>query len=380
VRLLILTNDYPPDAGGIQQYVRSLAERFPGEVLILAPRASRAMHGDEAAGTHVRIVRARHSFLWPTPGVLRWIERNAASFAPEAVLFASPFPLAGLGPRLRARFRVPQGVLTHGAEVMVPAGIPVVRKLVTGPLRRADVVFTNSRFTTGGIERLLRRPAHYLGVGVDAEVFSPGARAARPRPVVGTVSRFVPRKRQADVVDAVAALRARGHDLELLVVGRGRLERSLRRRADARAVPTRFEIDVEWSRLPGLYREMDVFALPCRSRWMGLEAEGLGIVFLEAAASGLPVVAGNSGGAPETVVHGETGFVVRDREELEAALDRLLSDPTEAAATGARGRERMRREFSWDDVVVRLVAGLEEARSRLTDRGRDVRRSTAAPS
>jgi phosphatidylinositol alpha-1,6-mannosyltransferase len=274
---------------------------------------------------------------------------------------------------------VPYAVLTHGAEITVPAAFAIVRQAVAGPLRRADVVFAGSRHTTRAVERLVGRPARHLGVGVDLGAFHPGPSRARSGIVVGTVSRFVPRKRQADVIDAAAVLRARGHDVRLLVVGRGRLERALRRRAAALGVPARFEIDVPWDRLPELYREMDVFALPCRSRWMGLEAEGLGIVFLEAAASALPVVGGDSGGAPETVVPGVSGFVVRDRRELVVALACLVSDPARAAAMGKRGRARMAEEFSWDDVIARLMSGLAEAKTAFSRASARARAGDAAP-
>jgi phosphatidylinositol alpha-1,6-mannosyltransferase len=361
VRLLVITNDYPPRPGGIQQYVKGLVERFPGDVLVLAAR-------DPDAVREEGVRRGRWRFLWPTRSVQRWAEAAAAGFDPEMILFGAPSPLPLLGPGLRRRLRIPYAVLTHGAEVTLPAAFPLSRSLIAGPLRRADVVFTNSRHTTRAVERLLRRPARYLGMGVDAEAFHPltsrPTTSARARPVVGTVGRFVPRKRQAEVVEAVAELRRGGHDVELLVVGSGRLETRLRRLAAAREVPARFEIDVPWHRLPDLYREMDVFALPCRSRWMGLEAEGLGIVFLEAAASGLPVVAGDSGGAPETVLRDVTGFVVRDRAELAFALQLLITDRARAVAMGQRGRARVQEEYSWDAVIARLMAGFEEAQRR----------------
>jgi phosphatidyl-myo-inositol dimannoside synthase len=356
VRLAVITNDYPPTPGGIQQYVKNLVDRLPGDVLVLAARNPSAV-----ADAGVR--RGPGRFLWPTRSVLRWTEDAVADFAPDAFLFAAPAPLSLLGPALRRRFGAPYGVLTHGAEVTVPAAFPLIRRLIVEPLRSADVVFANSAYTARAVDRWLRRPACHLGAGVDADVFHP-ADSVRTRPVVGTVGRFVPRKGQADVVEAVAELARRGRDVELLVVGSGRLEARLRRLAASRGVPARFEVGVPWHRLPDLYREMDVFALPCRSRWMGLEAEGLGLVFLEAAASGLPVVAGDSGGAPETVRHGVTGFVVRDRSELVDALEGLVSNRARAVAMGRRGRARMREDYSWDAVVARLIEGLEEARRR----------------
>lgn len=372
MRLAVITNDYPPKPGGIQQYVRSLVAHYPGDVLVLAA-------GDPSAREEAGVRRAPWRFLWPTPSVRRWMEDALGDFAPEMILFAAPTPLPCLGPALRRRLGAPYAVLTHGAELAIPASLPVVRRLVLGPLARADVVFANSKYTGRVVERWLRRPAHHLGAGVDARAFHPMTAARRARPVVGTVGRFVPRKRQVDAVAAVAELRGRGHDVELLVVGSGRLETMLRRRAAAWAVPSRFEVDVPWDRLPDLYREMDVFALPCRSRWLGLEAEGLGLVFLEAAASGLPVVAGDSGGAPETVLPGVTGFVTRDRAELVDALEPLVADPVRAAAMGRRGRARVEAEFSWEGVVARLMAGFEEARRRLPRPGSRARGGADAP-
>jgi phosphatidylinositol alpha-1,6-mannosyltransferase len=175
------------------------------------------------------------------------------------------------------------------------------------------------------------------------------------------VSRFVPRKGQRRVLDAAARLRSEGRRLSVLMVGRGRNEQALRRRAERLGVPVRFEVGVPWDRLPGLYREMDVFVMPCRSRWGGLEVEGLGLVFLEAAASGLPVLAGDSGGAPETVVPGVTGFVVAADRHIDGGLRLLLDDPDRARAMGAAGRERVLAAYTWEAVAGRVMEGLAAA-------------------
>jgi phosphatidylinositol alpha-1,6-mannosyltransferase len=209
------------------------------------------------------------------------------------------------------------------------------------------------------VERLARRPVSHIGGGVDVTTFTPAP--ARPdRPVVGCVSRFVPRKGQRRVLAAAAALRDEGVETDVLLVGKGRDERALRRLAERLGLPVRFEVGVPWDRLPGLYGEMAVFAMPCRSRWFGLEAEGLGLVFLEAAAAGLPVIAGDSGGSPETVLPGRTGFVVDGTDALTEGLRVLLGDPDTARAMGAAGRDRVVAEFTWEAVAGRLMAGLTE--------------------
>ena len=349
MRVLLVTNDYPPKPGGIQQYLGNVVAAFGGEVRVLAP-------ADE--GADPRVVRHPRPFMWPTRSVRRWVESQVADYRPDVVLFGAPHPLALLGPGLRRATGVPYAVVCHGAEVFLPAALPGLRQALRRALRHADARFGVSRYTRGRVERFTGRPVHYLGAGVEA-VFTPGEPPARP--VVGCVSRFVPRKGQRRVLRAVARLRAEGRDLSVLLVGTGRDEQDLRRLAARLGVPTRMEVAVPWAALPGLYRQMTVFAMPCRSRWLGLEMEGLGLVFLEAASCGLPVLAGDSGGSPETVVPGVTGYVVADDVALEEGLRMLLDDPAGAREMGRAGRERVLVEYTWEQVAARLAAGLEEA-------------------
>jgi phosphatidylinositol alpha-1,6-mannosyltransferase len=287
------------------------------------------------------------------------VSGHIEEFRPDLVLFGAPHPLAAMGPALRAGSGVPYAVLCHGAEITIPAAFPITRRLVGYALKRADLVFAVSHFTAGRVERLAKRPVHYLGAGVAVTEFTP-AEAPAEHPVVGCVSRFVPRKGQGRVIEAAAALRAEGTAAEVLLVGKGRDERRLRRLASRLGVPVRFEVDVPWRDLPGLYRRMAVFVMPCRSRWFGLEVEGLGLVFLEAAASGLPVLAGDSGGSPETVDPGVTGFVVSRDEHIVEGLRMLLEDPARAAVMGAAGRERVLEEFTWEAVSARFSEAVRE--------------------
>ncbi len=356
-RLAVITNDYPPKPGGIQQYLGSLVDAYPGEVWVLAPADEPATttRGEEIVRRH------RHRFMWPTDEVARWIEGELADFAPELILFGAPHPLTRLTGRLRRRVRVPVGVLCHGAEVTIPAAVPGARRVLGRALAAADVRLAVSRFTARHVEAITSHPVAVIGGGVDVDRFVPQPQLASDGLVVGCVSRFVPRKGQHRVIDAVARMRRNGHPAEVLLVGRGRMEDALRRRAVARNVPVRFAVDVPWDELPGLYAEMDVFCMPCRSRWGGLEAEGLGLVFLEAAACGLPVLAGDSGGAAETVVPGHTGYVVRSDTDILQALEMIATDRSRAAEMGARGRDRVVADFTWDAVVTRLIAAFAAA-------------------
>lgn len=358
MRLLLVTNDYPPRPGGIQRYLADLVRSWPGEMRVLAP----------AGPPRPEVRRGPRGFLWPTRRVGDWIEAEVEIYRPDVVVFGAPFPLAPLGLRLRRRTGVPFAVMTYGADLTVPARIPILRRMVLRPLRRADVVLALSRFTERIARRLTDRPVAYLGCGVDLGTFHPPRERSWENPVVvGCVSRFVTRKGQDRLLRAVDRVRRNGHDLQVMLVGAGPREGLLRRLAAELAVPTRFEADVSWERLPGLYREMDLFAMPVRSRWFGLEAEGLGIVYLEAAATGLPVVVGRSGGAPETVRPGETGFLAGAGEELVEALELLLGNPDRARGMGERGRELMARQYTWRAVTERLGAALEVVVSGRTE-------------
>ena len=350
MRLLLVTNDYPPKPGGIQQYLGSLAAAYPDQIHVIAP-------ADSAAEPDERVSRGASAFMWPTRAVSRWIVERARAFEPDVVLFGAPAPLAILGPRLRSALGVGYGVLSHGADVTLPSAAPGLRQAVAKTLRDADVRFAVSRYTAGRVERLTGEDVVFVGAGVDTTLFEPPPEGGHTVPVIGSVSRFVPRKGQDRLLEAVALL---DRPAEVLLVGRGRKEADLRRTAERLGVSARFVVDVAWAELPALYRSMDVFCMPCSSRWGGLEVEGLGLVFLEASATGLPVLAGDSGGSSETVIPGQTGYVVRSVDDIVEGLTTLLEDQDRASAMGAAGRRFVESTFTWDRVVARLQAGFED--------------------
>ena len=349
MRLLLITNDYPPKPGGIQQYLGNIIDAYPDEYHVIAP-------ADEDAEPDDRISRNASTFMWPTPAVANWVEERAEAFAPDAILFGAPHPLPFLGPRLRERLGVPYGILSHGAEVTLPAAAPGTRQAVAKALRDADVRFAVSRFTADRVRRLTGKDVTFVGAGVDIETFTPPPIGDNDVPVVGCVSRFVPRKGQHRLIEAAGQL---NRPIEVLLVGKGRTEAQLRKLADNLGVQVRFEVNVPWSDLPGLYREMDIFCMPCKSRWGGLEVEGLGLVFLEAAATGLPVLAGDSGGSPETVIPAETGYVVHSVDDIVEGLTMLLDDPAGSRRMGLAGRRFVEDVFTWPKVVDRFRKGFD---------------------
>ncbi len=349
MRLLLVTNDYPPKPGGIQMYLQNLVDAYDGDVLVVGPSDERV------SGPEPGVVRGNRPYMLPDRRTRELVRDAAKDFSPDAILFGAPHPLAWMGPWLREELGVPFGIVSHGAEITIPGSFPGVSRALGRSLATADVRFAVSRFTARRVESIAHAPVEFLGAGVEVDTFRPpDVRRENPVPVVGCVSRFVPRKGQDRLVRAVAQLET---DVEVLFVGTGRTENQIRDLAHELGVRARFEVDVAWSELPGLYRSMDMFCMPCKSRWGGLEIEGLGLVFLEAAASGLPVLAGDSGGSPETVIPGQTGFVVSSVSDIVEGLSLLIDDPERSATMGARGREFIEREFTWQRVIERLHGG-----------------------
>lgn len=349
MRLLLITNDYPPKPGGIQMYLKNLVDAYPDDILVFGPADSTVEASERG------VVRGDRPYMLPRRDTTEEVLGVARDFSPDAVLFGAPHPLPRMGPTLKASLGIPFGILHHGAEVTVPAAIPGVRQAVGRMSAAADVRFAVSRFTAGRVRRMSGRETVYLGAGVEIDTFTPGEpRPFNTPPVIGCVSRFVPRKGQHRLLEAVSRL---GRDVRVLLVGRGRFEGRLRSQAKRTGLDVEFAVDVPWGDLPGLYRRMDVFAMPTSSRWGGLEVEGLGLVYLEAAASGLPVLAGDSGGSPETVLPGRTGFVVASVDALVEGLGMLLDDPDRAREMGQAGRRFVETEFTWGRVVERLQNG-----------------------
>lgn len=367
-RTLLVTNDFPPRAGGIQNYLQELVDRLPAdEIAVYAP----AWPGAEAfdAARPYPVHRHPTSLMLPGPGVARRAAGLARRYGATTVWFGAAAPLAVLGPGLRRAAGVRRVVAsTHGHEVgwsMLPAARQVLRRIG----RDADALTVVSRYTRRRFAAAFGPDAalELLPPGVDTERFrpDPAARAALRRrhglgdaPVVTCLSRLVARKGQDQLVRALPRVRARVPGARLLLVGGGPDATRLRTLAAAHGVAGHvvFAGAVPAAELPGYHAVGDVFALPCRTRGGGLDVEGLGIVLLEASAAGVPVVAGDSGGAPETVREGVTGHVVggRDPDALVDALAGLLADPARARSTGAAGRAWMRRDWALSGRVERL--------------------------
>ncbi|WP_278265513.1 glycosyltransferase family 4 protein [Nocardia sp. AG03] len=368
-RTLLVTNDFPPRPGGIQSYLQALANQLPPEDLVVyAPRWRGDSHEKFDAAQKFRVVRHPTTLMLPTPAVIRRASALLREHECDTVWFGAAAPLAVMSPMLRRAGADRILASTHGHEVgwsMLPGARQVLRSIG----EHTDVVTYVSKYTRGRFASAFgpRAALEYLPPGVDPAEFrpDPAARAelrARyglgDRPTVLCLSRLVPRKGQDMLIVAMTEIRQRVDGAVLVIAGGGPYEPRLRGLAEALGVSDSvvFTGRVPSGELAAHHTLADVFAMPCRTRGAGLDVEGLGIVFLEASATGVPVVAGDSGGAPETVREGETGMVVPGRsvQRLTEALVELLTDRDRAAAMGAEGRAWVERNWHWDRQGARL--------------------------
>ncbi|MEO3871476.1 glycosyltransferase family 4 protein [Nonomuraea sp. B12E4] len=354
--VVIVTNDFPPRPGGIQSFVHGLALRTPG-LVVYAPAWPGCAEFDRRQPFSV--VRHPTRLMLPTPDVARRAAGLVAEHGAQTVVFGAAAPLGLLAPRLRRAGARRVVMLTHGHEASW-ASAPGFRATLRRIGEHADVVTYLGEYTRERLAAVIP-PAKLvrLAPGVDVTQFHPGAPKAElglaGRPVVACVSRLVPRKGQDQLIRAWPLVLRSVPEAVLLLVGGGPYRGTLERLAAGRE-SIRFAGTVPAASLPGYYAAADVFAMPCRTRWNGVDVEGLGIVFLEASATGLPVVAGASGGAPDAVRPGETGLVVdgTDVAEIAQAVVELLGDPEKARKMGARGRDWIAREWAWDQVAARF--------------------------
>ena len=363
---LLVTNDFPPAVGGIQRTLEALALELPPERIAVfcpaaEPSADAAEIYDRAAP--FTVLRQPERFLWPTPGVGRRIEAAVRETGAEVVLFGACFPLALVGPRL-ARAGIPYLAAAHGFEywLSIVPGAHSAMRYATSRATRVPVMcsaFIARRVRTAVPRRV---PVSVLYPGADVERFHPGLETADlrralglgDRPVVVCVSRLVDRKGQDVLIRGMSRVRQTAPDAVLVLVGGGPAEERLRRlAADAPEGSVVFAGKVPEDDLPRYYALGDVFAMPCRSRLAGLEVEGWGNVFIEAAACGRPVVVGDSGGARESLVDGETGLLVdgADVDQVAEAVARLLADPDEARRMGEAGRRRVLERHALERMV-----------------------------
>lgn len=367
-RHLLVTNDYPPKTGGIQVYLHELWRRLENDRAVVLTATS---HPDTAAfdaKSEIVVERAPTKTLFlPTFRARRAIEGAIERHRPDLVLIDPAWPLGLLGPSLS----VPFGVIVHGSEVTIPARLPIVASSLRYVLHRAKVAICAGAYPEAEVRRCAAEhtpPIIQLPPGVDTKRFVvlDAARRCEVRTSLGlspdaflvsSYSRLVPRKGMDTLLRAVARLRGEFPRLQLAIGGAGRDEARLRRLAARLKAPVTFLGRVPDDVLSDWIGASDLMVMDCRSRWLGLEQEGFGIVFVEAAASGVAQIAGRSGGSHEAVTNGVTGLVVGDPRNaalLATAMRVLIVDDERRIAYGRTSREIAVHRFDWNLLATRL--------------------------
>ncbi len=366
-RLLIVTNDFPPRPGGIQSFLHGVVSQLdPEEVVVLTSRWRGWEEWDSAVD--FTVIRQDTQVLLPTAGVRRQAVNIFGEQGCTDVWFGAAAPLGRLAPALRAAGAQRIVATTHGHEAGW-AAMPGARSVLRRIAADVDVLTYLGDYTRARLADAIGEHAdrlRRLTPAVDTALFNPGVDGHSTRaqlgwgerPVVVCVSRLMPRKGQDVLVRALPEIRRRVGDVGLLLVGGGPSRSRLDGLVNEYGVGDHVAItgSVPFEALPGYYRAGDVFAMPCRERLGGLDVEGLGMVFLEAAACGLPVVAGRSGGSVDAVIDGETGLLVdgRDVGGVATAIADLLLEAPKAAAMGVRGCEWVAKEWTWEATTSRL--------------------------
>ena len=365
VKHLLVTNDFPPKIGGIQNLLYEWWRRLPSESFaVLTSPYSGSKQFDAAQSFEIR--RTREPVLLPHPLMVHKINKMAKQFGAELVVLDPALPLGLIGPNLN----LPYAVVLHGAEIVVPGRLPVVSRLLSRVLNNAELIIASGSYPAAEASRVCRssKRIEVITPGVDIQRFkvlsSEQRIEARKRfgvaedaELIVGISRLVPRKGFDVLIRAVARLAIEFPKLRLIVGGDGRDRARLERIARELMSPTTFLGRVSDDDLPKLYGCADINAMLCRSRWMGLEQEGFGIVFAEAAACGVPQIAGRSGGASDAVDHDITGLIVEDPtrvDDVVSSLRRLLVDKSQLLKMGQASRLRAENLFDYDKLALKL--------------------------
>ena len=358
-KALLVTSSFLPGRGGIESYLAELCLELAPDLVVLAP-AER--DGKPIPDLPYPTIGYEGQMVLPGNALVRAIDLAAREHDVDRILFGTPWPLSLIAGRVAA-LGYPYGFIVYGAELLVPAAAPGLRALVLDALGRADFVLSCSNYTLDRLSALLARrgtampPGERLPARVDLARFNPDVDGTAIREQLGlrdddrmvlSFGRLVERKGVHRMIDALPAVRKRVSEAVFVVAGGGPEERNLRRQADASGQRVVFAGRVSEADAPALFATADVFTLPVVDRYFGLEVEGLGVVMLEAGACGTPSVIGRSGGSPETVVDGETGFVIdaRDRGALAEKVGYLVANPGEASEMGRKARAFVEREFT----------------------------------
>ncbi len=362
-KILLVTNDLGPRAGGIETFILGLLDQLDGSQIVIYTAAQTGSDQFDkilSAKTGVIILRDKSSVLLPTPWVNRRVRAVALRFESEVIWFGAAMPLAWMSGLLKRAGAKRIVAITHGHEVWW-AKLPPFRQIFAQSTKSIDVLTYLGQFTRRAMAPVVsaRCAMVHIAPGISIQHFTPGAKSQKlideldleGKQVLISVGRLVHRKGQDKLLEALPQILLTHPDIILLFVGVGPRQKKLDQLVRSHELSNyiRFVGRIAYDALPDYFRLGDLFVMPSRSRLAGLEVEGLGIVYLEASACGIPVVAGASGGAPDAIIQGKTGLVVDGTkvDEIARTINELLDNPTQLAAMGQAGRAWTVERWSW---------------------------------
>lgn len=370
---LFITNDFGPRAGGIETFVHGLIERLPkGSVIVYTSTQPNAAHFDAKwlQEFGVEVIRDRSKILLPTPRVIKACQGIIRNRKLSRVAFGAAAPLGIMARAMRRAGALKIVALTHGHEVWW-AKVPPFAFVIKHMSKEIDAITYLGDYTKGEISKALSNAdlskLVQIAPGIDVEHFVPtdssdlrAELGLTDKSVIISVGRLVHRKGQDKLISSLPAIKAAIPNVHLVLVGVGPHQDYLEKLASNLQVTdcVTFIGRINYAELPKYICIGDIFAMPSRSRFFGLEVEGLGIVYLEASACGLPVVGGKSGGAPDAVLVGETGVVVDGTNtfEIAEACIELLKNPELCALMGANGRAWIIENWRWEIWATKYAA------------------------
>jgi phosphatidyl-myo-inositol dimannoside synthase len=361
--VLLVTNDLGPRAGGIESFILGLLGELDGsQIAIFTSSQDGDLTFDQELNEKYGVIvhRDRAKVLLPTPRVNREVKKMMERYSSEIIWYGSAAPLGWMSGYLKRAGAKRQIALTHGHEVWWSKLWPfswAMRRIS----RNLDVITYLGDFTLQAMKPVLYKNVETVRIapGIAIDHFTPGPKPAdlvseldlENKKVIVSVGRLVHRKGQDKLIEAMPLILRSEPEAVLLLVGEGTYKEHLTKLVSDLKIEdsVRFVGRLHYQDLPRYLRVGDIFAMPSRSRFFGLEVEGLGIVYLEASSAGLPVLGGASGGAPDAVLPGETGLVVdgTDVSAIAQSVLTLLGDSAVRRRMGERGREWALSTWSW---------------------------------
>lgn len=365
-KILVITNDFGPRTGGIETFVMGLLERIVDhKVVVFTSQQGDTSEYDQQwfKKFGVQVIRDRSKILLPSLRVAKRAKEIAQMHNIEVVVFGAAAPLALMAPKLRKAGVKKIIALTHGHEVWWARIFPfnLAMKRIGNSV---DHLTYLGEFTRQAISRSLSQKSIdsmvKIAPGIDTSHFSPQADATQRRTELGleskkiiiSVGRLVHRKGQDKLIQAFPTIVREIPSAHLLIVGEGPYRAHLEKLVEKLSLKANvtFVGRIFYNDLPSYLSASDVFVMPSRSRFFGLEVEGLGIVYLEASACAIPVVAGVSGGAPDAVQEGITGLCVDGTNigQIAEAVIHICSDSKRATKMGLAGRNWVIEQWQWE--------------------------------